>query len=40
MLRPRIIPCLLLKNKGLAPEAKGTSWLSTIYRQMVKGEWL
>lgn len=30
----------LLKGKGLAPEAKGTSWLSTIYRQMVKGEWL
>ncbi len=30
----------LLKNKGLAPEAQGTSWLSTIYRQMIKGEWL
>lgn len=30
----------LLKNKGLAPEAKGKSWLSAIYRQMVKGEWL
>jgi len=30
----------LLKNKGLTPEAKGTSWLSTVYRQMVKGEWL
>lgn len=30
----------LLKGKGLAPEAKGTSWLSTIYRQMVRGEWL
>jgi outer membrane protein assembly factor BamD len=30
----------LLKNKGLSPEAKGTSWLSTIYRQMIKGEWL
>ena len=30
----------LLKNKGLSPEATGTSWLSTIYRQMVKGEWL
>jgi outer membrane protein assembly factor BamD len=29
-----------LKKHGLAPEAKGTSWLSTIYRQMVKGEWL
>ena len=30
----------LLKDRGLSPEAKGTSWLSTIYRQMVKGEWL
>ncbi|MEO8243216.1 MAG: outer membrane protein assembly factor BamD [bacterium] len=30
----------LLKNRGLSPEAKGTSWLATIYRQMVKGEWL
>lgn len=29
----------LLKDKGLSPEATGTSWLSTIYRQMVKGEW-
>jgi outer membrane protein assembly factor BamD len=30
----------LLKDQGLSPEAKGTSWLSTIYRQMIKGEWL
>lgn len=30
----------LLKDQDLAPEAKGTSWLSAIYRQMVKGEWL
>jgi outer membrane protein assembly factor BamD len=30
----------LLKGKGLSPEAKGESWLRTIYRQMVKGEWL
>ncbi|MFN6924857.1 MAG: outer membrane protein assembly factor BamD [Tabrizicola sp.] len=30
----------LLKGKGLAPEAKGDSWLRTVYRQMVKGEWL
>ena len=30
----------LLKGKGLAPEAKGESWLRKIYRQMVKGEWL
>jgi outer membrane protein assembly factor BamD len=30
----------LLKEMELAPEAKGTNWLSAIYRQMVKGEWL
>lgn len=30
----------LLKKQGLAPEAKGDGWLATIYRQMVKGEWL
>lgn len=30
----------LLKGKGLAPEARGESWLRTIYRQMVRGEWL
>ena len=30
----------LLKNQGLSPESKGTSWLATVYRQMVKGEWL
>jgi outer membrane protein assembly factor BamD len=30
----------LLKGRGLAPEAQGTSWLATIYRQMIKGEWL
>ena len=30
----------LLKNRGLSPESKGTSWLATVYRQMVKGEWL
>jgi outer membrane protein assembly factor BamD len=30
----------LLKGKGLSPEAKGEGWLHTIYRQMVKGEWL
>lgn len=30
----------LLKGKGLAPEAKGTNWLSAVYRQMVKGQWL
>lgn len=27
-----------LKRQGLAPEAKGTGWLSTIYREMIKGE--
>ncbi|MDZ4310646.1 MAG: outer membrane protein assembly factor BamD [Cypionkella sp.] len=30
----------LLKKQGLAPEAKGTGWLSQVYRQMIKGEWL
>lgn len=30
----------LLKAKGLAPEAKGSNWLATVYRQMIKGEWM
>jgi outer membrane protein assembly factor BamD len=30
----------LLKGRGLAPEAKGDSWLRTVYRQMIRGEWL
>lgn len=30
----------LLKDRGLSPEAKGTNWLATVYRQMIKGEWL
>ncbi|MBN2905666.1 MAG: outer membrane protein assembly factor BamD [Rhodobacteraceae bacterium] len=30
----------LLQGQGLAPEAKGTGWLRTVYRQMIKGEWL
>ena len=30
----------LLKGQGLTPEAKGSGWLATIYRQMIKGEWL
>jgi outer membrane protein assembly factor BamD len=30
----------LLKGKGLSPEAKGEGWLRTIFRQMVRGEWL
>jgi outer membrane protein assembly factor BamD len=30
----------LLKGKGLSPEAKGESWLRSVYRQMIRGEWL
>lgn len=30
----------LLKGMGLSPEARGEGWLRTIYRQMVRGEWL
>jgi len=30
----------LLKGQGLAPEARGESWLRQVYRQMVRGEWL
>jgi outer membrane protein assembly factor BamD len=30
----------LLKGRGLNPEAKGEGWLRTVYRQMVRGEWL
>ncbi|WP_300514386.1 outer membrane protein assembly factor BamD [Aliiroseovarius sp.] len=30
----------LLTARGLAPEAKGDSWLATLYRQLVRGEWL
>ena len=30
----------LLQGRGLSPEAKGESWLRTVYRQMVRGEWL
>ncbi|MCB5410202.1 outer membrane protein assembly factor BamD [Pseudogemmobacter sp. CC-YST710] len=30
----------LLKGRGLSPEAKGNSWLSKAYRQMIRGEWL
>lgn len=30
----------LLKGRGLAPEVKGNSWLTKIYRQMIRGEWL
>jgi len=30
----------LLTGQGLRPEAKGDSWLSAIYRQVIRGEWL
>ncbi len=30
----------LLQGRGLSPEAKGEGWLRTVYRQMVRGEWL
>lgn len=30
----------LLGQQGLKPEAKGDSWLTKIYRQVIKGEWL
>lgn len=30
----------LLQSKGLEPKVKGDNWLSKIYRQMIKGEWL
>ena len=30
----------LLAGQGLEAKASGNSWLSSIYRQMVKGEWL
>ncbi len=30
----------LLTGRGLRPEAKGDSWLASIYRQVVRGEWL
>jgi outer membrane protein assembly factor BamD len=30
----------LLKGRGLSPEVKGDGWLSQVYRQMVRGEWL
>ena len=30
----------LLTGKGLKMEAKGDNWLSKIYRQVIKGEWL
>ncbi len=30
----------LLKGRGLSPEARGDNWLTRIYRQMIRGEWL
>lgn len=30
----------LLTGKGLNPEARGQSWLRTIYRQAIQGRWL
>ena len=30
----------LLTGKGLKMEAKGESWLTKVYRQVIKGEWL
>jgi outer membrane protein assembly factor BamD len=30
----------LLTGQGLRPEAGGDNWLSQIYRQMIRGEWL
>ena len=30
----------LLTGKGLVLEAKGNSWLSRVYRQVIRGEWL
>ena len=30
----------LLRSKGLKPKSSGNSWLSQIYRQVVKGQWL
>ncbi|WP_076366795.1 outer membrane protein assembly factor BamD [Phaeovulum vinaykumarii] len=30
----------LLKGRGLAPEAKGNNWLSRVYRQVIRGDWL
>ncbi|MFN3937877.1 MAG: outer membrane protein assembly factor BamD [Gemmobacter sp.] len=30
----------LLTDRGLSPKATGTGWLRTVYRQMIRGEWL
>ena len=31
---------ILLSGEGLLPDAGGQNWLSTIYRQTIKGRWL
>jgi outer membrane protein assembly factor BamD len=31
---------LLLTGKGLSLEAQGNSWLNSVYRQVIRGEWL
>ncbi len=31
---------VLLTGRGLRPEARGEGWLTQIYRQMIRGEWL
>jgi outer membrane protein assembly factor BamD len=30
----------LLGNAGLSPGASGSGWLSQVYRQVLKGQWL
>lgn len=30
----------LLTSRGLEPKAKGDSWLASVYRQVIRGEWL
>ena len=30
----------LLTQRGLQPKASGSGWLATVYRQVIKGEWL
>lgn len=30
----------LLKGRGLTPQAKGDSWLTKVYRQVIQGKWL
>ncbi len=30
----------LLRGRGLGPEARGNGWLASLYRQVIRGEWL